>query len=250
MESESFSVGGKTLCKTSNQFDKNKTLLRYEFYQRGFEKIIYQRTAAGDLEIKGTGEAFPEQAVHEERLMNELKKIEEKSLSELEPIKTPCSLSPGGNCQTKARLFLAYSYLSGLGEQAKSFPLGVHASLIFNLSSHINVGVDASIHTKKIKDEDLTQSFFFAIGKYSFGDVKKCDRTLVPDLHLLAGLANEKYGKSKGSGFAAGAGGGLDIRITRQIALGTQVDYIGIKFKSSDDWTNYLGASFLASLYW
>jgi len=235
-EEEDLSPGGKTTCSNTAEFDANMRLV--VFKQRKEPTLI--RGARGEMST-GDGKYdfywFPAAAeATEKKYQDELKSIEENNATVADPTRSACSVSPSSTCQPKARLFAGYSYLnSSIGGQSESFPLGVAASAVFNITSHISAGVNASYHTKKINDENLINSFLFAEGKYTFGKVKNCSRTFAPDLHILVGLANEKYGKSKGSGFAYGVGAGLDIRLSKRLGIGTQADLIYVDFKNSEE---------------
>jgi len=165
------------------------------------------------------------------------------------------------NCNPKIEIFGGYSYLnSSFGDDRESFSLGGHVSFNYNITPHLGAGFDASLHTKKDGDFTLTRGFILIDGMYTLGDINNCYRKLIPDVHLLAGLACEKQkyssgsitSKSSGSGFAFGGGTGVDIKFTEnggsRLALRTQADFIGVKFKNSDKLNTNIRISLGASL--
>ncbi|MES2776828.1 MAG: hypothetical protein V4722_21800 [Bacteroidota bacterium] len=251
LEVEVRSVGGKTTCKCSYIMDENKNVVRYETWFSG-SKSIFVRAASGELHSIDGGGKFPEQEEMEKRIKEDLKEIGEKTIPSLEPHETACSKIPGGECQApKTRVFAGYSFLTAFADnKTERFPLGGHASFIFNPGRRrIGVGIDASVHTKKINDENLARYFVLGIGSWYFGDLKKCDRTFRPDLHILAGWGGEKYGMSKGSGFAFGGGPGLEIKLSKHIGIKAQADYITVKFAETDAELAHMRGT-VGAVYW
>jgi len=241
---------GTKTCKTTDSFDENQKWVTREitFYNRDGSEFSHRkdnlRNEAGEFDGTMVFEGWQKKNIEEEdeELKKELKSIEEDKVASVFRRTAPCS--QGANCRFRTDFFLAYSYLntSSAGNN-ESFPLGAHASFIYNVSSHIGLGIDASIHTKTINEVKLTRSFLLGEGKYTFGNTQNCDRTFIPDLHVLAGLGCEKYGMSKGSGFAFGGGVGLDLKVCKNIMVGTQADFIAVKFKGSDALNSNIRAS-------
>ncbi|MES2776829.1 MAG: hypothetical protein V4722_21805 [Bacteroidota bacterium] len=249
---EIFTQSGRPMCKVTDRFNS-----RVESISR--EGVGYRKDGS---------EYKPESVWLELRfekvLRNEIKSIEEGGSVSVAPAQGPCM--SGTACSGKLKMFLGYSYLSGFGDNGESFPLGGKASLAYNLTPDIALGPDISYHTKKTGDQTISRMFFLAKGQYNFGsDYNPNDTTsgldfssnnclpkLAPDFHVYLGLCTERsvintganrY-TSSGSGFAFGAGVGLSYKLSNSIALGAQVDYIGVKFKNQDEMINNAVASF------
>jgi hypothetical protein len=244
MESKVISIGGNTICKSIYVMDENNNVTRYEYWAKGYGKDVYVRSTDGNLKSVKDGEAFPEQERLKREIEEGIKRIEEKTKPSVEPTTTACSMIPGSNCGGKLQVFGSYSYLhSSSSGDGESFPLGLHAFLLYSISSHMGIGIDVSFHTKKLYEETLSRLFLLAKVSYIFGNTNNCDRSIIPNLHVLAGLGTEKYGSSTGNGFAFGGGADLSIKLKRNLLLSTVVDYIGIKFPGNQDVNNNLRAS-------
>jgi len=235
--------------------EKNVTV---DTYQNG--EVVNSTTKTyhknGALETDGSWTKQPDGLVKLQKLNPKTGQYETtiKTKEEMEPFDSTKYLHLGNlygmnhpvgrDCNPKIEIFGGYSYLnSSFGDDRESFPLGGHVSFIYNITPHLGAGIDASLHTKKDGDFTLNRSFLMVEGKYVFGDVNKCNRKLVPDVHLLAGLACEKLkyssgsysSTSKGSAFAFGAGAGLNLNISNKLAVRLfQADYILTRFNEDN----------------
>ncbi|MBX3238462.1 MAG: porin family protein [Chitinophagaceae bacterium] len=138
-----------------------------------------------------------------------------------------------------------YSYLhEKTGNVSEGLPLGGEVSVIYKLGSRIGAGINASIHSRKKENQTVVRSFVLVEAEYTFtGKTPPCEKDNFAEVHVLLGAANNKstfkYGDdtytSKSSGFAFGAGMSGVINITTKTSVKAGVDYIGVKFKNSDE---------------
>lgn len=244
IEQEWLSPSGRTTCKVIYTLDENFKIVTYK--NLGYNKSGDHNYTIDGIRNKNGGISDVSESDREIKDPHEVKGYEEnfkkifyidsigenKDVSKVE--KSPCSET--GGCSPQSGFFVAYSYLNGdNGNQRESFPLGGHASFIYNLGPRTGIGLDASLHTKKIGTENFTRSFIMIEGQYVLGDVNNCDRKIIPDIHVLVGLGSEKFGTSKGSGLAFGGGGAITINLSNTIGIKTQADIIFIKFKNTDE---------------
>lgn len=246
IEAECLKASGKITLKSLFKIDASGKITRIEGYQGGKLYSSHSRTPDGRL-VRTGSENDPESDFEgvkelEELFQKEVKEIEENVLPSLEPKKTACA-ELGSSCQPQFVVFGGPSVLFGDYGQDKETFIGGHVSFNYNLSSHIGVGIDASLHSKKIGTENLTRSFIMVEGLYAFRDVNNCSQKLTGDIHVLAGLGSEKYGSSNGSGFVFGAGGAVDCKLSKNIGLKLQTDFLGIKFKDTDELNNNIRVS-------
>lgn len=249
-EHECFTPSGQPEFKTVTNFNEKgemtkRVITRFDETGGIESRAEATRTPGGALQGKYTdgpyiGEEFykePSDVRYDEELIRKLlKSFKDENVSSYELPKNPC-LAAGASCQAMVQIFGGYSYLSGEnGTDNLAFPAGGHISVLYNLpaTGRIGIGLDASLHSKKIGNENFTRSFIMIDGQYVFGDVDDCDRTFIPDIHVLIGLGHEKYGYSKGNGLAFGAGVGGTIRLTNNIGVKGQADFLGVKYKNTD----------------
>ena len=159
-------------------------------------------------------------------------------VSALDPGDMPCS-RPGSNCQPQFTVFAGPGVLMGDYVQDKETFWGGKLTAAYHINQRVSLGIDASLFSKKVEQANFSRSFVMIEGTYLFGDVNNCDRKIVPDVHLLAGLASEKYKyggyKSTGNGFAFGGGVGVTYKMSGPVNLFVQTDLVAVKFKDSDD---------------
>jgi hypothetical protein len=249
-----FNDRGKATNFTEFTLDENNKLVVFRMDRWA---DTFKRNAAGQMQNdKGSTAAEAIVDVYKDMMIRELPEIE-KELPSLPDSPPPCALQQ--SCIPKAQIFGGYSYLNAdFGSKRESFPLGAQVSLVVNLTPHIGLGPDISIHTKTIDDQTITRMFFLAKGQYNFGSDNNpndtayrpdfssdntCTGKIVPDFHIYIGLSTErsviKIGDEKftssGSGFTFGAGIGVHFNLSKSISLGVQADYLGTKFKDSDE---------------
>ena len=211
----------------------------------------YHKNGGIKKETKST--LLPNGDLKVEKLNTKTGKYEEKiyKKEDLEPFDSLKYLPSSGNllgmnqpreeiCKPKIEIFGGYSYLRGdIGNDKESFPAGGHVAALYNIKPNLGLGLDASFHTKKDGDQTFSRSFLLAEGRYIFGDATNCNRKIIPDVHVLAGLGCEKFkynsgtfsSTSKGSGFAYGGGVGLNLNINNKLAVRLfQADYILTRF--------------------
>jgi hypothetical protein len=136
-------------------------------------------------------------------------------------------------------VYAAYSYLKG-----SSYPLGVNLDIGYDITGHIRVAVDASVHRRKDDPFTQTRSFIMIDGQYVFGNREDCDKKLFAGVHVLAGVGSDrsKYSFngtsriSKDSGPVYGAGIGGVIKIITNTKARVQADVIRAKW--GDEWFN------------
>jgi opacity protein-like surface antigen len=242
------------IIKYDDQGRKEETL-DYDVYDNGNSKLEQREYSDYDERVTGgfirtfidkiskTYEWDPEKKEfkgwNDGKISYENNKPEEKNLSQ----------SNAGNnnrdCSyKKISLSAGYSFLSGkIGNENSGFPLGGKITGIFDISSHLGVGVTASIHNKKQGYQTLTRSFIMAATEYNFGNTENCDTKILADIHITGGIGFEKVkyslnnykSISKGNGFAFGGGVGLGYKITDQWAITLNGNYTGVKYKNQDE---------------
>lgn len=181
------------------------------------------------------------------QLVEKLEKAENKSQG------LPTSSASTGNDRLiKNQAFIGYSpLLAKRGDESEFFPLGAEVYVLHIFTPHIAAGVDFSYHTKKDDPVTLSNSFYMARISYSnyqnntidSGAMLEHMRVFRGDVHMMVGYSTEtrQYdagtfsSKSKGSGFAFGAGLGGCFAINNSLGIQGNVDLIGVKYKNVDD---------------
>jgi hypothetical protein len=256
-----FNKDGNATSDLKFVLDANNKIIFYRDYD-----LAFTRNAEGKI-VTPSGNKISEDdkilRMMEKSFSEQIKEIEKELMPSIPDTPAPCQKQQ--SCIPKVQIFGGYSYLNAdFGSKRESFPLGAQVSLVINLSPHIGLGPDISFHTKKIDDQTITRMFFLAKGQYNFGSndpndslyipgfpSADCPRKIVPDLHVYIGLstersvikiADERF-TSSGSGFTFGAGIGVHFNLSKTISLGVQADYLGTKFKESDEINSDVRAS-------
>ena len=251
---------GHVTEKVVMELDKDKKLLSQQciFYPYGEEnaRSVHERTPEGGLYPRGRDASKrnddndpsytrPSTVKEwEESYRNKFEAIEENGSPSSDPIKSACGPQLPNNCRSRLEFFAGYSFLSGdYGNDKESFPAGVRLAAVYYLNNHIAVGIDGSLNSRKIGNENLSRSFVMIEGKYVLGDMDDCDRRLFGNIRLLGGIGIEKFGSSSGSGPAFGGGAGVIYLVTKNIGVRAQVDYLAVKYKDIDELNKNIRAS-------